>query len=217
MTTAKLASIIEGILFVAGKSVEINEIAEKLEVTKKDINEAVALLKERYNDDSGINLLTFSSKLQLSSNPKYINEVSNVLNPIREKELTRAMLESMAIIAYKQPITRLEIEDIRGVDCTYAVHTLSKMNLIEVVGRKDAIGKPLLFGTTEEFLKRFSLESVDELPDYSELLKRVKTISASSSTDLYNSNRNMEFERQLAEQGAELPEHLKGEDIERIE
>lgn len=212
-----LANIIESILFVAGKGVELNEIAEKLEVTSKEIEEAVQILKNRFGGESGINLVVFNNKLQLSSNSKYINEVSCVLNPIREKELTKAMLESMAIIAYKQPITRLEIEEIRGVDCTYAVHTLAKMNLIEVVGRKDAIGKPLLFGTTEEFLKRFSIETLSQLPNYSELLKRVKTISNAPTTDLYNSNRNMEFERQLAEQGAELPEFLEGEDVERIE
>ncbi|MBQ7880719.1 MAG: SMC-Scp complex subunit ScpB, partial [Clostridia bacterium] len=98
------------------------------------------------------------------------------LNPIRERSLTKAALETIAIIAYKQPITRAEIEQIRGVNCDYAVQLLQNNNLIEVVGRKDAVGKPLLFGTTDTFLKRFELESLDALPNHKELLDRIRVI-----------------------------------------
>ena len=119
----------------------------------------------------------------------------------------------MAIIAYKQPITKLEIEEIRGVNnCDYAIQILVDQGVIEVVGRKDAVGKPLLFGTNENFLKRFNLQDLAELPDYDGLLERIKVIEEEQlpkSDSLYN-----EFKIPTEE---ELPEFLKGEEgIESI-
>ena len=124
----KVSNYLESIVFVAGKEIAIDDVREKLGVTKKEMDEAIAELKEKYSGECGINLLLFHGKIQFSSNPAYVEQVSEVLNPIREKELTKAMLETLAIIAYKQPITRLEVEEIRGVDCTYAVQNLSKLN-----------------------------------------------------------------------------------------
>ena len=107
------------------------------------------------------------------------------MNPIRERALTKATLETVAIIAYKQPITRLEIEEVRGVNSDYTIQTLLEHNLIEVVGKKDAVGKPLLFGTTDEFLKRFGLNSISDLPNSEELMERIKTIYEDDSESLY--------------------------------
>lgn len=208
----KVSNYLESIVFVAGKEIAIDDVREKLGVTKKEMDEAIAELKEKYSGECGINLLLFHGKIQFSSNPAYVEQVSEVLNPIREKELTKAMLETLAIIAYKQPITRLEVEEIRGVDCTYAVQNLSKLSMIKIVGRKDAIGKPLLFGTTDEFLKRFNLSGIDELPNYDELLERITTLSnATDVNDFYNSNRDMNYAS--SENGEdEVPEFLKDED-----
>ena len=147
-----------------------------------------------------------------------MDDVAEVLNPIREKELTKAMLETLSIIAYKQPITRLEIEEIRGVDCTYAVQTLSKMNMIEVVGKKDAVGKPLLFGTTDEFLKRFSLSDLSDLPSFESLTDRIQTIATpGGDSQLFDmkSNENINFEETSPKE--EIPEFLRGEDVDVIE
>ena len=196
MNIAKLTNIVESILFVAGNPIEEKDICEKLEITESDLSEIIQLLEKKFSDESGINLLRFNGKLQFASNSKYVNEVSVVLNPIREKELTKAMLETLAIIAYKQPITRIEIEEMRGVDSSYAVSNLSKLNMIQIVGRKDSIGKPLLFGTTDEFLKRFDLLSVEQLPKYDDLIDRLKEISVMGQTvqgDFYNSNRDKNF------------------------
>lgn len=170
-----LSNVIEGILFVAGNGVEWKDIAEKLNVTQDDVKDAVKMLKEKYAD-SGINVITYKDKVQLTSNPKFSEEIATVLNPIKEKALTKAALETVAIIAYQQPVTRLDIEQVRGVSSDYAIQLLLTHNLIEVVGRKDAVGKPLLFGTTEEFLKRFEIESLDDLPKYEELLEQIKVI-----------------------------------------
>lgn len=181
-----LDKVVEAILFVAGNGVELKDIAEKLEVDIKDIKKSVENLKEKHKDD-GFNLITYKDSAQFSSNPDFAEDIATVLNPIREKQLTKAALETLAIIAYKQPVTKLDIEQVRGVNSDYAVQVLTSFKLIEVVGRKDAIGKPLLYGTTDEFLKRFDLQSIDDLPDYEELLSRIKVLHESSDS-LYKSD-----------------------------
>jgi len=177
-----LSNVIEGILFVSGNGVELKDIAEKLNVTLDEVKEAIKILKEKYTEDFGINVITYKDKVQLTSNPKYAEEIATVLNPIKEKALTKAALETMAIVAYQQPVTRLDIEQVRGVSSDYAIQLLLAHNLIEVVGRKDAVGKPLLFGTTEEFLKRFEIESLDSLPKYEELLEQIKVIKTDNNS-----------------------------------
>ena len=180
-----LSEIIESILFVAGEPVLKSDIITKLNITEKEFNNSIKTLKGKYTPDSALSFLEFNGKIQLCSNSKYAEAVSTVLNPIRERNLTKATLETIAIIAYKQPITRLEIEEIRGVGCDYAISILLDHNLIEVVGRKDALGRPVLFGTTDEFLKRFNISSIDQLPDYNELLERIKIVKTNSDS-LYN-------------------------------
>lgn len=172
---------IEAIVFVSGKSIEVKDIAEKLGVSQKIVLENVKTLQKRYCDDCGIHLLLFNNKLQFCSNPNYSQSVESVLNPIKERELTKTMLEVASIIAYKQPITKSEIEEIRGVNSDYAVGILSENNLIEVKGRKDAVGKPLLFGTTDEFLKRFQISDLSDLPDYDALLERIRVLQPADS------------------------------------
>ena len=182
-----LTNIIEGILFVAGNGISRQDIIDKLEITQKELDEAIKQLKEKYAGNSGVQVITYKDKVQMCSNPEYSEAIQIVLNPIKERTLTKTALETVAIIAYKQPITRLEIENIRGVSSDYAVQVLLQHNLIEVVGRKDVIGKPLLFGTTDEFLKRFQLESLDELPKYEELLEQIQVLSNGMDNDaLYN-------------------------------
>lgn len=171
-----LDEIVESLLFLSGNGLKVADIAAQLEVKTSDVNAAVKRLKEKYGGKSGIHLLSYNGKIQFASNPAYSDVIACVLNPIRERDLSNAALETIAIIAYRQPVTRLDIEQIRGVNSEYTVQMLLKNNLIEVVGRKEAVGKPLLFGTTDEFLKRFQLESLDELPDYETLLESIKVI-----------------------------------------
>ena len=218
MDKEKLINVLEAILFASGKEVEIDFLLEKLQISRVAFEKALKSLQDKYSGDCGINVIKFKNKLQFSTNPKYIDDVAEVLNPIREKELTKAMLETLSIIAYKQPITRLEIEEIRGVDCTYAVQTLSKMNMIEVVGKKDAVGKPLLFGTTDEFLKRFSLSDLSDLPSFESLTDRIQTIATpGGDSQLFDmkSNENINFEETSPKE--EIPEFLRGEDVDVIE
>lgn len=171
----KLTNIIESILFVSGTQVATTDITEKLGITEKELNDCISELQKKYSANSGIQLLKFNKKLQFCSNPTYAEEVSSVLNPIKERELSKSMLEVAAIIAYKQPVTRIDLEDIRG-NSEYALQKLLELGVIEPVGRKDAVGRPVMFGTTDKFLKRFQISSLDELPDYEELLNRIKLI-----------------------------------------
>ena len=214
MEKINLKEIILSVLFVAGDGIEKSFIAEKLQVSDKEVEKVVNELKNEFNGESGIHIIEYKNKVQLASNPQYAEYISGVLNPIREKSLTRAALETLAIIAYKQPITKLDIEDIRRVNSDYAVQILLDQNMIEVVGRKDAVGKPLLFGTTENFLKRFNIKTVEDLPDYEQLLERIKTIHAEEDEErqdtLFRNVEDIEFNE-------DLPDFLKEEEFVLIE
>ena len=176
MSLKEIAKIIEGVLFVAGEGVAIDEFKSRFEMNDREFNKCLDILKEKYNKESGINVITYKNKVQLCSNPEIVENISEILNPIRERSLTKAAMETVAIVAYKQPVTRIDIENIRGVNCDYAIQLLQANNLIEVVGRKDTVGKPVLFGTTENFLKRFELNSLEDLPNHNELLDRIRVI-----------------------------------------
>lgn len=181
-----LENIIESVLFVAGDPIPISDLCFKFNVDKKTIEKAIDKLKERYDGASGIKLMKFNGKLQFSSNPDYVEYIAAVLNPIRQRNLTKATLETAAIIAYKQPITRTEIEETRGVNSDYALNILLEHKLVEIVGRKDAVGRPSLFGTTDEFLKRFGIGSIAELPDYDELMANIQRLRENYSDALFN-------------------------------
>lgn len=173
-----LTSIIEAILFAAGDAVPIELLRDKLEITKKDADECIRKLEKKYSGSCGIRLLHFNNKLQLATNPDYKEPVSAALMPIREKEFTRTILECSAIIAYKQPITRTELETIRGMSCDYAISTLLNLEMIVPCGRRETPGRPIEYATTDNFLKRFKLKSLAELPDYDELMAKIAALTA---------------------------------------
>ncbi len=213
MDNFNLKDVLHSILFVAGDGIEKSFLAEKLGQSEKDVEKALKELETELSGNSGVHLIRYKNKVQLSSNPSYATFISDVLNPIREKSLTRAALETLAIIAYKQPITKLEVEDVRRVNSDYAVQILLDQDMIEVVGRKDAVGKPLMFGTTDNFLKRFNIENLSDLPDYEELMERIKTLRAEEeeekSDTLFRDVENIEFNE-------ELPDFLKNENVEMV-
>ena len=190
----KLTNIIEGILFAAGDAVEIEFLREKLNLSKRDIDEAIRQMEKKYSGVCGIRLLHFNHKLQLATNPDYKDTIATVLMPIREKEFTRTILECAAIVAYKQPITRGELENVRNVNSDYAITTLLSLDMITPCGRKDSPGRPVQYATTDNFLKRFKLKSLTDLPDYDEMMKKIAEINATEDTfsnylyekDVYN-------------------------------
>ena len=228
-----LTNTIEAVIFASGDAVPVKYVIEKLGCTLKEVNACVDELKKKYDGDSGIQLLTFNGKLQFASNPKYKQPVSEVLTPIKEKEFTKTILECAAIIAYKQPITKPELEEIRQVSCDYAIHTLLELEMIVPCGRKDAVGKPILYATTDNFLKRFKLNSIDDLPDYDELMAQIAELNSSLLSDeeedasyLYHKAEYVESnegndktgkgeqksEAKTDEDGFELPDFISEED-----
>lgn len=231
-----LTNIIEGIVFASGEAVPVKYIIEKLGCSLKEVNASIDELKKKFNSESGIQLLVFNGKVQFATNPAYKQEISDVLTPIKEKEFTKTILECAALIAYKQPVTKGELEDIRHVNCDYAVHTLLELNMIEPCGRKDAVGKPILYCTTDNFLKRFRLNSIDELPDYEELMAQIAELNDTIlkeedsnylyKKDVYNGEDEVPEEEEAVEEapakppkttvtteeGLEVPEFLSGEE-----
>ena len=218
MSLKEIAKIIEGVLFVAGEGVPIDEFKSRFEMNDREFNKCLDILKEKYNKESGINVITYKNKVQLCSNPEIVENISEILNPIRERSLTKAAMETVAIVAYKQPVTRIDIENIRGVNCDYAIQLLQANNLIEVVGRKDTVGKPVLFGTTENFLKRFELNSLEDLPNYNELLDRIRVIH-SDGESLYREFKipDEESAEQLVEQPNNDSQHETTEETSSSE
>ena len=182
----KLTNIIEAIIFASGNAIETDDIREKLGITKRELDACIAKLEKKYTGDCGIHLLNFNHKLQFATNPEFKEPVSAVITPIREREFSRTILECAAIIAYKQPITRAELEDIRGgVSSDYAMSTLLSLEMIYPSGRRSTAGQPYEYSTTDNFLKRFKLKSLKDLPDYDELLKKITELNAQQSTSTY--------------------------------
>lgn len=174
-----LVSTVEAILFAAGVPISRKEILDHLpdDVSRKNLNDAIDKLAAKYSGTSGILLQQFDDKVQFCSNDLYKDIVSEALQPVKEKELSKSLLEVLSIIAYYQPITRAEIEEYRGgASADYALSMLQRVDLIYVSEYKQAPGRPVLFSTTDAFLKRFDLMSLDDLPDASEVKRRMMEI-----------------------------------------
>ena len=156
---------IEAILFVAGDAVEIRELARALDMKEKELTDVLTDMESEYDfQQRGLMLKHFGNKIQLATRPLYAQDVIRLLQPAQKQSLGQAAMETLAVVAYRQPVTRAEIEAIRGVKCDYSLQSLSRKGLIGEVGRKDTVGHPVLFGTTDEFLSRFGMESLEDLP-----------------------------------------------------
>ena len=156
---------IEAILFTMGESVEINKIANALEIKPGQVKKIVKEMQsELESNDRGIKIIELDGAYQMCSKPEMYETLIKIAKQPKRQVLTEVLMETLSIIAYKQPITKSEIERIRGVKSDFAVNKLVEYMLVEEVGRMDTPGRPLLFGTTEEFLRRFGVESSDNLP-----------------------------------------------------
>lgn len=168
MDRQKSKAILEAILFTMGESVEVERLAAVIEEDKQTARELLMELKEEYEQkECGITLMEIEDSFQMCTRAEMYEYLIKIAKTPRKYVLTDTLLETLSIIAYKQPITRVEIEKIRGVNCDHAVNRLVEFGLIGEVGRMDAPGRPLLFGTTEEFLRSFGVKSLEELPELS--------------------------------------------------
>ena len=164
-TEAAIRAAVEAILFAAGGSVETARLESALELDSGEMRDILRRMELRYEEeDRGIRLLELEDAWQLCTKREHYGELIRIVKQPRKYTLTEVLLETLSIVAYKQPVTKLEIEKIRGVKSDHAVNKLVEYGLIEEVGRLDAPGRPILFGTTEEFLRSFGVSSVEELP-----------------------------------------------------
>lgn len=181
----QLEGAIEAILFAAGHPMEYSKLGEVLGLTPRDTKQLVMHLAERWGRDEtgGVMLLTFDSSCQLCTNEKYLPYIREALGIKRGGNLSASSLEVLAIAAYNQPVTRAFIDTVRGVDSAYAVGSLLDKELIEPVGRLDAPGRPMLYGTTEKFLRVFGLSSIKELPEADSVLAAVDALANRTDED----------------------------------
>lgn len=166
MDRERQEAVIEAVLFTMGESVEISKLAELIEESKSNTKKIVYEMKEKLQQSNrGVDIIELEDSFQMCTKTDMYEYLIKIAKSPRKYVLTDSVLETLSIIAYKQPVTRADIEKVRGVNCDHAINRLLEFNLVTELGRLDAPGRPLLFGTTEEFLRRFGINSLESLPE----------------------------------------------------
>ena len=188
--TNNIQNIIEAILFAASDGVSVSEISSALGVSDVQVKEAVLGLQKIYDDENkGFQIIKVGEEFQMCTRQSYYEYIRPVIGERHKKMLSPAAMETLAIIAYNQPVTKSAIEHVRGVNSDGAVNKLLERGLIEDVGRLDAPGKPILYGTTNEFLRSFSIESLDDIPKLSlEPIKQDKQMALNLDQESIHQN-----------------------------
>ena len=164
-------SVILSLLFTAGEPVPLAELSRVLELSPEQVKAHTDALMERLkNEKAGVVLRYINDSAQLATDPENAPYIQKLLQTTKTMSFSQSLLETLSIIAYKQPVTRAEIEAIRGVRCEYSVSALLRLDMIREVGRREVVGRPALFGTTEKFLMHFNLSSLDDLPERAGIL-----------------------------------------------
>mgnify|MGYP002762082985 CR=1 FL=1 len=170
MTNKEYKAVIEAILFTMGESVELEKIANTIELDKNKTKKLIEeMMKEWKEQGRGVAIIELDGAYQMCTRTEMYEYLIKIASQPKRRVLTDVLLETLSIIAYKQPVTKMEIEKIRGVSSDHAVNKLVEYNLVKELGRLDAPGKPLLFGTTEDFLRSFGVQSLDQLPSLSQV------------------------------------------------
>lgn len=165
MEREKAKAVLEAILFTMGEAVECTRLSNVIEETPAETRNILNEMKQEYaGSDRGIDLIELNDSFQLCTKGEMYEYLIKIAKTPRQYVLTDTVLETLSVIAYKQPVTKLEIEKIRGVNCDHAVNRLIELDLVQELGRKDAPGRPILFGTTEQLLRSFGIQSLEELP-----------------------------------------------------
>ena len=161
----KEEKILEAMLFASGEAAPLPVLSMAMGVSLQETSRLLENMRSTYETEQrGIVIIRVNDAYQLSANPIYYDHISRLIQTPRRRQLTQTLLETLSIIAYKQPVTKAQIEEIRGVNADHAVNKLMEYNLITETGRLDAPGKPILFGTTDDFLRHFGIENISQLP-----------------------------------------------------
>ncbi len=191
-------SKLEAMLFAAGDPVEGSKLAEVLDIDLETVNRMLGYLAAMYDErESGLMLIKVENKYQLCTRESYSEEVRKLLEIKKNTPLSNAAFEVLAIVAYNKTVTRAFIEQVRGVDCSGPVSSLVQKGLIEEKGRLDLPGRPLIYGTTDRFLRCFSLNSLDDLPDLPKTEEIEKISKDGSQTSLFDEQNDEEKEKIL--------------------
>ena len=183
LTRQERAGVVEAILFVTGNAVPVADIAKAIGLSDEEMDDTLNALESMCDyERRGVRLFRYGKHVQLSTRPEYAPYVEKLLQPVQQQTLSQAILETLAVIAYRQPATKGEIEQIRGVKCDYSVQSLLNKGLIEELGRKESLGRPILYGTTDAFLRHFGISSLDDLPeiDFEKLAEKLAENDAAS-------------------------------------
>ncbi len=165
VSEGSLKGRIEAILFVAGEAVSLKDLSNSLKISEKALKKELDEISSEYDyEQRGFMLKRFGDKVQLATRPLYAGDIVRLLQPVQQQSLSQAAMETLAVVAYKQPVTRAEVEQIRGVKCDYSLQSLMIKGMIQEAGRKDTIGRPILYATTDLFLSHFGISSLDDLP-----------------------------------------------------
>jgi segregation and condensation protein B len=165
VSEGSLKGRIEAILFVAGEAVSLKDLSNSLKISEKALKKELNEISSEYDyEQRGFMLKRFGDKVQLATRPLYAGDIVRLLQPVQQQSLSQAAMETLAVVAYKQPVTRAEVEQIRGVKCDYSLQSLMIKGMIQEAGRKDTIGRPILYATTDFFLSHFGISSLDDLP-----------------------------------------------------
>lgn len=184
MKSNELKSAIEAILFAAGSAVPVSRIAEALEVKSNDVKEQLKLLIDEYaNENRGIMIIKLEDSYQMCNKKEYGEYIRKVMDLRRNSPLSQAAMEVLAVIAYNQPVTKAFVEQVRGVDCSGVIGSLTTKELIEEKGRLELPGRPLLYGTTENFLRCFQIDAIENLPPLPEKEQQEENKDVSSEAD----------------------------------
>ncbi len=169
MRLAQLEAVVESLLFISGEAVSLSAIAQTIEMDKATAKAIIQSLADKYEEEQrGIRIVEINDAYQMCTAAECFEYIRNMYKSPQRQGLTQSLLETLAIIAYKQPITKGQIEEIRGVSADHAVNKLVEKKLVCEVGRQNTPGKPILFGTTDDFLRYFGFKSVGELPPLEE-------------------------------------------------
>ncbi len=163
MEPNEIPQILEAILFVAGEPVAVADLAQALEVSELEIMHAVEEL-QRECERRGVTIHRYGDHLRMETRSEYAPYVERLLQPVQRQTLSQTAMETLAVIAYRQPVTKGEVEQVRGVKCDYSVQSLLHKGLIREAGRKEALGRPILYATTDRFLEHFGISDIRELP-----------------------------------------------------
>lgn len=198
MNIERIEAAIEAILFTMGESVGVEKIAAAIEHDEDTTVKIIHNMMDKYEEsDRGIKIIELENAFQMCTKQEFYEQLIKVASQPKKYTLTDVLLETLSIVAYKQPITKMEIEKIRGVSCGHAMNKLVEYGFIKELGRLDAPGRPMLFGTTEQFLRSFGVQSIDELPVISDDLVEKFKDEAEMEIEAENFDNDLDKAEQL--------------------